>query len=188
MIGEVFGWIGEYARGILSVLPQRRIVRAGYGAVRYGPRGGIEVLGAGWYLLWPLFQEFEDFPVAKQTAEVPKQPLVTRDGRTVTAGAIIRYSVFDVERFCIKNLNSFDDVDDVAQIAVRDVVISHRFEDLQAQRERVDGELRSVAQRRLRSYGVRVHDLNLKGLAPAQLIHMVSDGQAPVLIQPQENS
>ncbi len=183
MMQEVFGWFGEAARGIMSVFPQRRIVRAGHAAVCYGPRGGTKVLGAGWFIIWPLFEQYEDFPIARQTADVPKQPLVTKDGRTVTAGAVIRYSVRDVERFCVDNLNTFEDIDDVAQIAVRDVVISHDFAALQSERAKIDEELRRMAQKRLTSYGVKVHDLNLKGLAPAQLIHIVTEGQAPALVQ-----
>lgn len=188
MLGEVFGWFGEAARGLMSVFPQRRIVKAGHAAVLYGPKGGIKVLGAGWFVIWPLFEQYEDFPVARQTADVPKQPLVTKDGRTVTAGAVIRYSVRDVERFCVENLNTFEDIDDVAQIAVRDVVISHTFEQLQTERTMIDEELRRMAQKRLTSYGVKVHDLNLKGLAPAQLIHIVSEGQAPAMIQPDKEA
>lgn len=188
MMGEVFGWLGDAARGLLSIFPQRRIVKAGHHAISYGPLGGIKIIGPGWYVIWPLFQQFEDFPTMKQTTDVPKQPLVTKDGRTVTAGGVIRYSVCDVELFCIENFNTFDDIDDVAQIAIRDVVISHDFSTLQNDRKHVDLELRRTAQRRLKSYGVKVHDLNLKGLAPAQLIHIVSDGHAPAMIQPKEVS
>ena len=189
MMSEVFGWFSDAARGMLSIFPQRRIVKAGHAGVRYGPGGGIKVLPAGWYLYWPLLQKFEDFPVARQTTDVPKQPLVTLDGVTVTAGGVIRYSVRDFELFCVENFNTFDDIDDVAQIAIRDVVIRWNFDALQKQRGFVDAELRRAAQRRLRSYGVKVHDLNLKGLAPAQLIHIVTDSnQAPVLVQPREAS
>ncbi len=186
MMSEVFGWFSDAARGLLSIFPQRRIVKAGHGAIRYGPGGGIEVLAPGWYVIWPIIQHFEDFPIMRQTTDVPKQPLVTKDGRTVTAGGVIRYSVSDVELFCVENFNTFDDIDDVAQIAIRDVVISHDFEILQTERKLIDLELRRTAQRRLKSYGVKVHDLNLKGLAPAQLVHIVSDGQSSALIQPKE--
>jgi regulator of protease activity HflC (stomatin/prohibitin superfamily) len=186
MMSEVFGWFGDAARGILSVFPQRRIIKAGHAGIRYGPRGGIDVLPAGWYFLFPLFQDFEQFPIARQTVDVAKQPLMTKDGKTVTAGGAMRFSVNDVHLFCIENYNTFEDIDDVAQVALRDVVISHTLEVLQTDRERLDRELRIRAQRRLRSYGVRVHEFNLKGLAPAQLIHVVSDSQVPVLIQNQQ--
>jgi hypothetical protein len=67
---------------------------------------------------------------------------------------------------------------------VRDVVIAHTFQTLQSERTMIDKELRRMAQRHLTSYGVKVYGLNLKGLAPAQLIHIVSDTpQAPVLLQ-----
>src|SRR5690349_6297116 len=184
MMSEVFGWFGDAARGVLSIFPQRRIVKAGHAGMIYGPKGGIRVLKAGWYIIWPMFQEYDDFPTARQTANVAKQPLVTKDGKVVTAGGLIRYSVRDVELSCVENYNTFDDIDDVAQVAIRDVIISHDFATLQSERKQIDEELRRNAQKRLTSYGVRVHDLNLKGLAPAQPIHIVSEGQSPALIQP----
>ena len=183
MMSEVFGWFGDAARGILSIFPQRRIVKAGYGAIRYGPRGGFEVLEAGWYLLWPLIQEFEDFPVGNQTADVPKQFAQTLDGVSVSFGGVIRYRINDIERFAVKNINSFDDIDDVAQIAMRDQVCSKSLEILRRERMRLDGELKTAANKRLKSYGVRVIDLCMKGPAPAQLIHVISDSQQPVMIQ-----
>lgn len=183
MMSEVFGWFGDAARGLLSVFPQRRIIRAGHAGIRYGPRGGIDVLPPGWYFFFPLFQDFEEFPIAWQTVDVAKQPLITKDGKTVTAGGAMRFRVDDVKLFCVDNYNTFEDIDDVGQVALRDVVISHTLEALQSDRDLIDRELRIRAQRRVRSYGVRVREFNLKGLAPAQLIHVVSDSQAPVLIQ-----
>lgn len=183
MLGEVFGWIGEYARGLLSILPQRRIVKAGHGAILYGPKGGIKVLGPGWYVVWLLFQEFEDFPIARQTRTIAKEPMVTQDGRVVSAGGIIRWSVEDLEAFCVDNLNTFDDVDDVAQIAIRDVIASHTYDVLLNNRKLTDKQLKSKAQRQLTSYGVRVHGMSLKSFAPAQIIHMVGDSAgAPTFI------
>ena len=185
---EVFGWLGDAARGLLSIFPQRRIVKAGYGAVRHNPNGSFRVLGPGWFIFWPLFQELESFPIARQTSDIPKQPLVTKDGIAVSAGGVIRYSVKDVELFCVKNVNAFDDIDDVAQISIRDAVINNTFHRLQTARKGIDRMLTTNAGRRLASYGVEVHDVNLKGLAPAQLLHVVSDSQVPVLISPSKEA
>lgn len=181
---SAFAWLGEFLKGMTSFIPRLRLVKAGHGAIRYSPRGKSEVLKPALYIYWPMVQAFEDFPTAGQTIEVPKQALLTKDLKTVSVGAAMTFEVEDLQAFCVDNWNTFDDVDDIAQVAVRDVVKEHTLAEIQTDPE-MDEKLRRAAQRRLRNYGVRVKRMAIKTFAPSQLIHVIGD-QAPgvVLTQP----
>ena len=179
-----FSWLGEFLKGMTSFIPRLRLVKAGHGAIRYSPRGKIEVLQAALYVYGPMIQAFEDFPTAGQTTEVPKQALLTKDLKTVSVGAAITFEIEDLQAFSVDNFNTFDDVDDIAQIAVRDVVKEHTLVEIQTDPE-MDEKLRKAAQRRLRNYGVRVKRMAIKTFAQSQLIHVIGDQAPMTLVQPQ---
>lgn len=184
-----FSWLGDMMGGLMKLLPRIRLVKAGHGAIRYSPRGKVEVLGPDLYLYWPVCQEFEDFPTASQTVDVAKLPLVTRDGVRVSAGGALTFEVVNLEKFCIHNWNSFDDVDDIAQIALRDVIRTHDFVEIQDDdSDQIDWKLRREAGRRLRRFGVRVNRLSLKGFAPCRLVHVVGDAGHTFVAPPKEEA
>lgn len=182
-----FSWLSELMQGVMKFIPRLKLVKAGHGAIRYGRKGKSEVLEPDLYIYWPIIQDFEDFPTASQTVDVAKMALVTKDGEPVSAGGALTFEVVNLRAFCVDNYNTFEDVDDIAQVALRDVVKVHTYDELQASGPRIDRELRRKANRRLANYGVRVKRFALKTFAPSNLIHVVGDSTgAQIVMQPQQ--
>lgn len=103
--------------------------------------------------------------VKRQTHALEDQLLTTGDGKRVRVGGVLVYSITDIEKWLIENEDSADAVEEMAAHALREVVISASFDEMQKARERKRDELTRSAQEMLGMFGVRVEYLRLTSFA-----------------------
>lgn len=169
MIEQAFGWLGEIARFVGSLIPRLLVVQKSHRAVKYVHGKNVVLLEPGLHVYWPLVTPVEMCAVVRQVINLPTQLLETRDGTPVAAGGVIEYEIKDAVRFLAELENGYEAIAAVALASVRQVITASVHGD---EPELLDEELTVAVKRDLRSYGVRVRRARLSDLARVRPVHL----------------
>ena len=142
------------------------------------------VLGPGIHWYWPKTTEVEVLPVERQTLDLPVQTLSTSDLQSVAIRGEVIYVVADIRLAVCKTFDFQQTIQDVAQLAVVDVVASKSYEELSTavRSTNIVEELTEVLRHELQSYGVGVERAFLADFAKCTTIRMYGEtppGQLP---------
>jgi len=127
--------------------------------------GRVKTLGAGRHWYHTRLSTVYTANVKRQTHALDDQLLTTDDGKRVRVGGVLVYCITDIEKWLVENEDSADAVSEMAAHALREVIISTTFDDMQKAREKKRDELTRSAQEMLGMFGVRVEYLRLTTFA-----------------------
>lgn len=167
-----FAWIGRLAEFFGAFFPRLLIVKSSHRAVKYVFGKRVVLLEPGIHCYWPIVTEVEIVPVVRQVLDLTAHILETSDGIPVVSGGLVCYEIDDAEVFLADNENAYESIDDVATAAIRDVVISGKYEDLRKGGRRFDRRLTNRVQRLLRPFGVSVEYARLNDFARVRPVHL----------------
>jgi regulator of protease activity HflC (stomatin/prohibitin superfamily) len=165
-------WIGAIAEWFGRFIPRRVILDTTQGAIKYKRGSQIVVCGPGLHWYWPWSSTFVDHPTARQTDRLETQVQESKDGKTFIVGAMITYTVEDLEKFVTNIHSPLTTVVDIAMTAVHDVCADFNWEDLQAEQRRgtLKTKLKNEAQKQLQELGLRVIKFQLTSLARCRVL------------------
>jgi regulator of protease activity HflC (stomatin/prohibitin superfamily) len=134
-------------------------------------------LGPGIHWYWPKTTEVEVLPVERQTLDLPVQTLSTADLQSVAIRAEVIFVVVDIRLAVCKTFDFQQTIQDVAQLAVVDVVASKSYEELSAavRNTTIVEELTQVLRNELQSYGVGVERAFLADFAKCTTIRVYGE-------------
>jgi len=139
--------INEYERGVVYTM----------GKFSY-------VVGPGWKLIIPIFQNFRKVDIRTKAADVPKQDTITKDNVTCKMNAVIYYKVKDAA----KTINEVEDVTyavlQLAQTTMRRVASEATLDELLANREKIAKEILGLVEAHASSWGVDIQAVELKDI------------------------
>lgn len=176
MIETAFGWIGEIASFVGRMLPRLLIVKWSHRAVKYVRGSNVVALEPGLHIYWPLVTEIETCAVVLQVLNLPTQLLETADGAPVAASGVVEYTVDDPIQYLAECENAYEAITNVATAAIRRVVNSLPYAQLQAGGSDLDRKLTGATQRLLGDFGVHVKKTRLSDFARVRPIH-ITGGQ-----------
>jgi regulator of protease activity HflC (stomatin/prohibitin superfamily) len=112
--------------------------------------------GIHWY--WPKTTEIEVLPIERQTLDLPVQTLWTSDLQNVSVRAEVVFVIEDIRLAVCKTFDFQQTIQDVAQLAVVEVVASKSSEELALamRNTHLIDELTDKLRLKLKSYGVGV--------------------------------
>lgn len=165
----------RFAKYFVHFVPLVKKKRSWCNTIALGP-------GIHWY--WPKTTEVEVLPVERQTLDLPVQTLLTSDLHSVAIRAEVVYVVADIRLAVCKTFDFQQTIQDVAQLAVVDVVASKSYEELSTavRSSNIVLELTEVLRDELQSYGVGVERAFLADFAKCTTIRMYGEtppGQLP---------
>lgn len=169
---HAFAWIGKFAEFIASWLPRLLVVQATHRAVKYVNGWKVVELKPGRHIYWPIMTPIETCAVVRQVLNLPTQILETKDGVPVAAGVVIEYTIENAVRFLAECENGYEAVGNIAMAALRQIVISHNYEDLRGDGHELDTLLTRATQGYLTAYGVRVKKTRLSDCARVRPLHI----------------
>ena len=173
-MAAAFGWIADLFQFFISFFPHLLIVQKTEGGVKFVRGKHVKVLEPGLRWWWPLVTTQEVVPVVRQVINLAPQTLMTQDGITVIASAVIIYRVEDVEAFLVENHDADEAIAEVAVASLRDAIVGETLADLQKNtRKKIDGRLTKQAVAALHSFGVRVEAVKLTSFAPAKTFSII---------------
>jgi len=184
MLDSALGWIGQIAEWFGKFFPRWETLDMTQGAIK--SRGsffkkGITVISCGpglhWY--WPATTRWEMYSTAFQTDNLPSQTVETKDGVSVTIGAMISYRVGDVAKLLTQCVSPVMAIRTITLPAIHMVACRLDFEVLkEAQRKQtINTSLRNAAKKSLAELGIDVDSIELTDLTKVRTLRLIQSTQ-----------
>jgi hypothetical protein len=173
---SALAWIGQIASWIGQFFPRWHVVPTYQAGVKYVRGKKVVPFGPGIVFWWPVTTMVRDYPIARQSVNLPTQTLTTSDDHVVAVGLILIYKVDDIVAL-FNTWDSDEAIKDIAAGALHDVCSTKTYEELKDQ-PTLKRELRQEMRKRLRPLGVRVLQVSLTDRAPAAVLKLIQSAAA----------
>lgn len=135
----------EYERGVLFTLG------------RY-----TRVSGPGLVFIVPWIQQLVRVDLRTVVLEVPTQDVISRDNVSVKVSAVVYFRVVDAEKAIIEVENYFAATSQLAQTMLRSVLGKHQLDDMLAEREQLNADIREALELQTDTWGIKVSNVEMK--------------------------
>ncbi|WP_300573112.1 slipin family protein [Phenylobacterium sp.] len=120
------------------------------------------VKGPGLILLIPVVQQMVRVDLRTIVLDVPSQDLISRDNVSVKVSAVIYFRVIDADRAVIQVENYMDATSQLAQTTLRSVLGKHDLDDMLAERDKLNQDIRSILDSQTEEWGIKVANVEIK--------------------------
>jgi regulator of protease activity HflC (stomatin/prohibitin superfamily) len=118
--------------------------------------------GPGFFLLVPLVQQMVRVDLRVVVDEVPTQDVISRDNVSVQVNAVIYFRIVDPERAVIQVYDYRAATSQLAQTTLRWVLGKHDLDDMLAERDKLNGDIREVLDKQTEGWGIKVANVEVK--------------------------
>lgn len=120
------------------------------------------VKGPGLVVVVPGIQQLVRVDLRTRVLDVPPQDVISKDNVSVKVNAVLYYRVIDPEKAIIQ-VEHFDHAtSQLAQTTLRSVVGQHDLDQMLAERERLNAEIRRILDTQTDAWGIKVSNVELK--------------------------
>jgi regulator of protease activity HflC (stomatin/prohibitin superfamily) len=133
----------------------------------------IKVLGPGFHVKLPIFDEVISHHVVVTTLSLSAQSLYTQDKQNIVVKGVIKYKISDVKIFLLEVFDAQDALADMAQSIIKNIIITTPLEaclDLE-----LDNLLTKKVRVEARKWGVDVQQVTLTDIAPIRSYRIIND-------------
>lgn len=120
------------------------------------------VKGPGLILLIPGFQKLVKVDLRVQVMDVPSQDVISRDNVSVKVNAVVYFRVMDPERSIIQVEDVRNATSQLAQTTLRSVLGQHELDEMLAERERLNHDIRTILDAQTDAWGIKVANVEIK--------------------------
>ena len=163
MLADIlFSWIGVIIV-LLIILPQAVKITREYerGVIfRLGRFAGIK--GPGLFLIIPVIDKMVKIDLRIITMDVPAQEVITRDNIPITVDAVVYFKVSDSQKAVIEVENYMMATSKISQTSLREVVGASNFDELLAEREKINQKLYEIIDKATNPWGIKVTGVTVK--------------------------
>lgn len=145
ILASAFRILREYERGVIFMLGRF-----------------YKVKGPGLILVIPIIQQMVKVDLRVRVFDVPPQDVISRDNVSVKVNAVVYYRVIDAERAVIQVENYNQATSELAQTTLRSVLGQHELDEMLAEREKLNNDLRTLLDDRTDAWGIKVSAVELK--------------------------
>jgi regulator of protease activity HflC (stomatin/prohibitin superfamily) len=135
----------EYERGVIFTL---------------GRFTGVK--GPGLILVIPGIQKMEKVDLRVQVMDVPSQDVISRDNVSVKVNAVVYFRVLDPEKSVIQVEQVRDATSQLAQTTLRSVLGQHELDEMLAEREKLNDDVRKILDAQTDAWGIKVSNVEIK--------------------------
>lgn len=121
-----------------------------------------KVKGPGLVIIIPFIQQMERIDLRTRVLDVPPQDVISRDNVSVRVNAVIYYRVMDPEKAIIQVEDYNQATSELAQTTLRSVVGQHELDEMLAEREKLNTDLRQILDAQTDAWGIKVANVELK--------------------------
>jgi len=163
MLADIlFSWIGVIIV-LLIILPQAVKICREYerGVIfRLGRFAGIK--GPGLFLIIPVIDKMVKIDLRIITMDVPAQEVITRDNIPIIVDAVVYFKVSDSQKAVIEVENYMMATSKISQTSLREVVGASNFDELLAEREKINQKLYEIIDKATNPWGIKVTGVTVK--------------------------
>lgn len=121
-----------------------------------------KVKGPGLVIIIPIIQQMVRMDLRTRLFDVPPQDVISRDNVTVRVNAVVYYRVIDAEKAVIQ-VEHFDlATNQLAQTTLRSVLGQHDLDQMLAEREKLNNDIRRILDEQTDGWGIKVSIVELK--------------------------
>jgi regulator of protease activity HflC (stomatin/prohibitin superfamily) len=120
------------------------------------------VKGPGLIILIPIVQQMVRVDLRTRVLDVPPQDVISRDNVSVQVNAVIYYRVMDPEKAILQVENYNQATSELAQTTLRSVVGQHELDQMLAERDNLNKDLREILDAQTDAWGIKVANVELK--------------------------
>jgi len=121
-----------------------------------------KVKGPGLILLIPAIQQMVRVDLRTIVFDVPTQDVISRDNVSVKVNAVIYFRVMDPQKAIINVENFFDATSQLAQTTLRSVLGQHELDEMLAERDRLNTDIRTILDTQTDAWGIKVANVEIK--------------------------
>jgi len=133
----------------------------------------VKVLGPGFHVKLPIFDEVISHHVVVTTLSLPAQSLYTQDKQNIVVKGVIKYKISDVKIFLLEVFDAQDALADMTQSIIKNIIITTPLEaclDLE-----LDNLLTKKVRVEARKWGVDIQQVTLTDIAPIRSYRIIND-------------
>ncbi|CAN5371322.1 slipin family protein [soil metagenome] len=160
-----FGWLGSAFAAFLLIVFLLKAVRI----FREYERGVVFTLGRFWrvkgpglVLIIPILQQSVRVDLRTVVLEVPTQDVISRDNVSVKVSAVVYLRVIDPQKAIIQVVDYLNATSQLAQTMLRSVLGKHMLDDMLAEREKLNTDIRQALDAQTDSWGIKVANVEIK--------------------------
>lgn len=142
---KIFKVLQEYERGVVFFLGRFQTVK-----------------GPGLIILIPFLQKMTKVDLRVIVMDVPTQDVISRDNVSVKVNAVIYFRIVDPEKAIIRVANVYEATSQLAQTTLRSVLGQHELDDMLAERDKLNGDVRSILDQQTDNWGIKVANVEIK--------------------------
>ncbi|MDX1549024.1 MAG: slipin family protein [Lysobacter spongiicola] len=120
------------------------------------------VKGPGLILLIPGIQQMVRVDLRTIVMDVPSQDLISRDNVSVQVNAVVYFRVVDPQKAIIAVEQFYDATSQLAQTTLRSVLGQHDLDEMLAEREKLNDDIRAILDSQTDAWGIKVANVEIK--------------------------
>ncbi|MBI2296451.1 MAG: slipin family protein [Betaproteobacteria bacterium] len=121
-----------------------------------------KVKGPGLIIVVPFIQQIVRVDLRTRVLDVPPQDVISRDNVSVKVNAVVYYRVMDPEKAIIQVENFNQATSELSQTTLRSVLGQHELDEMLAEREKLNSDLRRLLDEATDAWGIKVANVALK--------------------------
>ena len=145
ILSQTFKILREYERGVIFTLGRFWRVK-----------------GPGLIVLIPGVQQMVRIDLRTRVLDVPPQDVISRDNVSVKVNAVLYYRIVDPEKAVIQVENFNLATSQLAQTTLRSVLGQHELDEMLAEREKLNADIRRILDEQTDAWGIKVSHVELK--------------------------
>jgi regulator of protease activity HflC (stomatin/prohibitin superfamily) len=122
----------------------------------------VATRGPGIFILIPFLEKMELVDLRTVTQDVPAQDVITQDNIPVRVDAVLYFRVVDPVKSVVEVQDYLSATSQISQTTLRGVTGSTTFDELLAQREKVNEQLHKIIDEATDAWGIKVMGVEIK--------------------------
>jgi regulator of protease activity HflC (stomatin/prohibitin superfamily) len=145
ILAYAFRILREYERGVVFMLGRL-----------------WKVKGPGLVLVIPFVQQMVRVDLRTRVLDVPPQDVISKDNVSVRVNAVVYFRIVDPEKAIVQVEHFNEATSQLAQTTLRSVLGQHDLDQMLAERERLNSEIRRILDEQTDAWGIKVSIVELK--------------------------
>lgn len=147
---------------LIVLLSSLRVVREYERAVVFLLGRFWKVKGPGLIIVVPVIQQAVKVDLRTRVLDVPTQDVISRDNVSVKVNAVVYYRVVDPEKAVIRVEDFELATSQLAQTTLRSVLGQHELDEMLAEREKLNADIRRILDEQTDAWGIKVSNVEIK--------------------------
>jgi regulator of protease activity HflC (stomatin/prohibitin superfamily) len=121
-----------------------------------------KVKGPGLIVIIPVIQQMVRVDLRTIVLDVPTQDVISRDNVSVKVNAVVYFRVLDPEKAIIQVEDFMQATSELAQTTLRSVLGQHELDEMLAERDRLNNDVRAILDQQTDAWGIKVSNVEIK--------------------------